>query len=447
MLAQYFTNQQSATLVWTRAEGSLAAPFSDNVRVYLEGQLLNPDTVPPAYTITPNAAPGQSWITIDAGLHFAGNNYIVFANAGAGAGASPGLSCLDLLVGLSPEECPCFDEAPPSFSYSASGYYIADAEHGYPLKPAALANAPCWENSIWEALSNAREQAVRDLKQDLLAALRREKVTEFRGWRGTVGEVASNARNFTGRRTYSGLLLRPTARLVDQSFVVTAVWAGFDFTGVLNATIESNAPGWVPENLALNTVAGKFTRNALASPIALPMYDLAHPGIAYAFAYDPTQGSALDNRAHCGCGGKPGWMRSLDVSGFDSDEIPAREGEPYVKIKCDSRLHGLALEGYFACESLDFLCRLPELGGADTLSLLGRALQYKAAIKLFERDATSGQVNQGTLLNAEGRAARVRMYQESYFNIIQFAVMSAPAGASSCWGCGRNQPRVATAAL
>jgi hypothetical protein len=149
----------------------------------------------------------------------------------------------------------------------------------------------------------------------------------------------------------------------------------------------------------------------------------------------------LANKAYCGgCGSKPGWVNTVKIAAWTRDEDPVDNEQYYLRLPCNREMRGLAIEGYLDCLKLDFVCRLPALGEASTLSLLGRALQHKAALKLMERDAATNKVNQFTLLNAESRAARIRMYQESYFNLLLYAAQNIPAGASSCWGCGKTEP-------
>ncbi len=76
IMRQSYPNQTSAALAWTENGGELVAPFANNVWVYQNGQKLNPDL--DSYTITPNSAPGQSTITIAAGVHYEEAHYEVF---------------------------------------------------------------------------------------------------------------------------------------------------------------------------------------------------------------------------------------------------------------------------------------------------------------------------------------------------------------------------------
>lgn len=355
------------------------------------------------------------------------------------------LACLDTLIGLAPESCGCLDAAPAGFNTSDSGYYLNDPEFGYPVLSSALANANCIAGTAWDVLDAARQAAILDFKADLQSVLRKELRNGLYSWSGTMGETKAN-RGGTTTQAYAGLLLRPKARAIDAYFTITALWAGFGHTGTVDVEIGSNTIGFTPVSATLNTTANKFVRNVLAEPVSLPLYDTAQQGLAYTITYDPTGLTARLNMGHCGgCGSRPGWTTHIEATGWRSDTAIADVDTSYIPRQCLSQWQGLAVEGHFGCSRLDYLCRLDEMGGADMTSLLARAIQYKAAIRLMLADQAIHKVNQFTLLNADSRAARISAFQEGYFNILQFISQNTPAGATSCWGCSKAQPVVAMA--
>lgn len=352
------------------------------------------------------------------------------------------LSCLENIIGLAPSECDCDGTPPAGFDASDSGYYLTDVEYGFPVRFAAAALADCSESDIWDALSNARSEAIRDVEQDIENELMVSREGTFKAWRGVIGETSSNRRGTTGR-AYAGVQIKPKRRDIDRSFVITALWAGFTSTGTIDVEISSNAQSFTPVQLTLNTTANRFTRNALQTPVVLDLYSLEQPGLSYAITYDAPGREAMDNSKHCSCGSLPAWVKDVDVTGFASDELLSQTGAHYDPRLCNARMWGIAVEGYFACQDIAFLCRLDELGQANIKSLLGRAVSYKAALKLMLKADKSPVVNQFTLLGAEERAARMQMYSEAYAEILKFITRNAPTGASSCWGCNKGGMKVA----
>jgi hypothetical protein len=413
MESQSFLNQQGVTLTWTAGGGLIPVPTATYVHVYQNGQKLSEGAG--QYAIEAETAPGEATITINPLTHTDGDNYEVFAFYA-------------------------------TYNVSDSGYYLDDPEHGYPILESALANAQCASGSIWDILAKAREDAIRDLKYDLVAVLKRELRTGYYAWSGVMGETKANRAAAPGR-DFAGLLLRPKKRSLDAYFVVTGLYAGFSHTGTVDVTIGSNTIGWTGIPLTLNTTAGKFVKTALPTPIAIPLHDPAQGGLAYSITYETAGKIPLLNRAHCNCGGRPGWTNNLEVTGWKSDIELADIDTSYIPRLCLSQWQGLAVEGYFTCMNLDFLCRLDVLGEADMLSLLGRAIQYKAAIRLMLQDQATNKVNQFSLLNADSRAARIKGFQNEYFNILQYVADNMPTGSTSCWGCSKRQPTVALAAV
>jgi len=74
MIRQAYTNTTSNVLTWTANAGVLPTPYVSSVAVYANGLKLSVS----AFTVTPNSAPGQSTVTIDANIHIDGNNYEIY---------------------------------------------------------------------------------------------------------------------------------------------------------------------------------------------------------------------------------------------------------------------------------------------------------------------------------------------------------------------------------
>ena len=353
------------------------------------------------------------------------------------------LACLDTIIGLAPSECDCDGTPPAGFDTSDSGHYLTDVEYGFPVRFAVDALRNCTEDDIWDALANARTEAIRDFEIDISNELKVARETTFKAWRGVIGETSAKRTDSTGK-TYAGVQIRPNERSIDKSFVIKAIWAGFTTATTVDVTISSNAIGFTPVTKTLTTVANRFNRNALDTPVVIDLYNNAQPGLTYALTYNADGLAAMGNRKHCSCGKLPGWTSTMRVDGFASDELLSQTGDHYDRRYCSTRMWGLALEGYFACDDTAFICNLDELGRVNLKSMLGRAISYKVSLKLMLKADKSEKINQFTLLGGEERAARIQMYSEAYNDILQYIARNAPTGSSSCWGCNRGRMRVQT---
>lgn len=344
------------------------------------------------------------------------------------------LSCLDSLVGLSSRDCNCTSGSRPSgYDTSDSGYYLDDREYGFPVQDALLATVDCGEDSIWDMLDTARTQAIRDFKSDMQQALTETRDNNIVSWRGTIAKAESTGYNNTSTGT-AGIQLRPKFRLKDASFVVKAIWVGLNTTKSLTLNFTSNDGSFSDTTRTVSATAGQWVRNALDTTVSLPLYSIARTDVKYNIHYDLGGAKPYNNRMWC-CS-PPQWLKHLDAGGIitaslDNDTL---YGSNYG--------YGLAIEGYFTCEKLDWICDVSEMNGLDFRDLVARCIQFKGAVKLMSMVLESGKVNYYTLLDGEGLERRRAKLQKMYGEYIMWVAQNMPANVTSCWGCEKNAPRI-----
>lgn len=345
------------------------------------------------------------------------------------------LSCLDTLVGLSSRDCNCTSGSRPSgYATSDSGYYLDDREYGFPVQDALLATQDCGEDSIWAMLSTARSQAIRDVKLDMQQALTDRRESRVINWRGTIAKAESTGYNSTTSGE-SGIQIRPRYRLKDASFVVKAIWLGLDTTRVVTVNFSSNDGSFTNASGACNATAGQWVRTALDTPVTLPMHSIARTDVKYNIHFDLDGAKAYNNRMYC-CR-TPQWMAHVDAFGildssFNDDTIYS-----------SNYAGGMAVEGYFTCNKLDWICDVEEMNGLDFRDLMARCIQYKGAVKLMSMVLESGKVNYYTLLDREGLERRRSRLQKMYMEYILWVAQNMPSNVTSCWGCDKAAPRIA----
>lgn len=339
------------------------------------------------------------------------------------------LDCLNTLIGLDSLDCDCFTEGrPDGYNTSTSGYYLTDEEHGVPLRSGILANTPC-DETIWGAMARARTGAIADLKNALRLALSGQR-ERGKGWRGLIGKV-ERASALTTSKAYAGLSLYPTSRQIDRVLVINAIYAGFSHTGTVEVTIESNDHLWAaPDPVTLNTVAGRFEKNTLGTPIEIPLYSTAFECPKYFFHFDNSSYTPLQGRLWC-CSG-PTWRDFLQVGGFQADVIDTEE--EYM----GRNNYGLAFDGYIDCADLDWMCRLEELNGYNLQGALAHALLFKASARLLSVLIESDKVNYYTLMDAQTADAKRRALNNNFNEYVTWIAQNLPAGYTSCWGCAKN---------
>jgi hypothetical protein len=346
-----------------------------------------------------------------------------------------GTDCLNTLVGLSNRACDCpSGDLPSGYNESDSGYFLTDTEHGFPILDAVWANAECGEGSVWEVLENARTEAVRDFKSDLLQALNAGREQKQPHWKGLIGKT-DGAFFYGGAVT--GVQLRPRLRSRDAAFVVTAVHVGIETAGTYDLYIKSNDYTFTTVSESLTTEGGAWHRHELAEVVRLPFYVLHEESLRYSIELENAGSKVRNNKAFC-CGGAPPWHQYFDWGGFSEASVSNEHNY------CMTTFGGVAVEGYFDCAKLDWICNLEELNGLDFRDLIARCIQFKGAIKLMARVLESGRVNYWTVLSAEAIAAKRTRLQQMYGEYITWLVQNMPATISGCWGCRKGSPKVTT---
>lgn len=344
------------------------------------------------------------------------------------------LSCLDTLVGLSSRDCNCTSGSRPSgYSTSDSGYYLDDREYGFPVQDALLATQDCGENSIWDMLATARTQAIRDVKVDMQQALTENRDSNIINWRGTIAKAESTAYNNTTAGT-AGIQIVPRYRLKDASFIIKAVWVGLDTTKSFTLNFTSNDVAFSGTTRTVNATAGQWVRNPFDTAVTLPMYSIARTDVKYNIHYDLDGAKSYNNRMYC-CR-TPQWMKHIEAFGILDSSFANNT------LYSSGYAYGLALEGYFTCNKLDWICDVEEMNGLDFRDLMARCIQYKGAVKLMSMVMEYGKVNYYTLLDAEGLERRRARLQKLYMENLMWVAQNLPANVSSCWGCEKNAPRV-----
>lgn len=339
------------------------------------------------------------------------------------------LSCLVNIVGLDRSACDCYPEPPEGYTTSTSGYYLTDEEYGVPVRSAILASGDCTEAAIWDVLANARTNAIRDFEIDLKNALDQSKMLGFKQWTGVIGKPAAT-RSTAVNNTYAGVILRPKKRMPHQSFVITDIYLGMAESGTYTVRLNSNAFGYSEQTQEVTVTGGQFTKVTLETPWTLPLYDEAIDDLYYSLSFDVAGSAVLDNQSHC-CG-RPSWMAAFEVGGFTSDNV----AEDW--LRSNRTMYGLSFKGYVTCSYLQWICELTELAGAEMLSLIGRAIQHKATVKILSQLTRGGEINKYTLLNQEDTLGRIQWASDNYNELLTYIASNMPDGASGCYGCAKS---------
>lgn len=339
--------------------------------------------------------------------------------------------CLDTLVGLSQDDCACFETGRPvTYNESDSGFFITDPEYGFPMVEALDVSGDCTGYGVWDILTSARSQSILQFRSDFLAKVREKYNRRVRTWKGTIGKLTYKTTS-SGLKSNAGHVYRPQS-LKDGKLVLTGAWLGLTTTeATITLNVTSNDPTFTPITKVLSSTASSFklTTFAAGEEITLPFYSDKVDDLEYYLHYATAGLTPLQNNFYC-CGGPGPYAKHLRYGGFTVDTVDD-ENVSFGANVC----YGLAFDGYFACSELDWLCELDELAGYEVKSVIARAIQANAAAISASEVITSSRVNKFTTWNAETISDRYTALKEAYENYLIWLVENFPQQASDCFEC------------
>lgn len=210
-------------------------------------------------------------------------------------------TCFKNFIGLSRTTCNCFGSPPSEYNVSLSNLYIDELEGQQLRMQDALDD--CNDGSLWMFLYEARQQAVKAVKSDLIvgiAAANRLKRLPFQGLLGGF-EQQSGPQLFDeilcGRRW----IMNP---IKGGKVIVKGVWVNTASTTTFNLGLYNNLSDTALVVLDVDSEAGKWKYNQFSTPMALPNFDPQVSHLNYYWIFSPIMsGTVYRNQIHCGCGG------------------------------------------------------------------------------------------------------------------------------------------------
>lgn len=356
------------------------------------------------------------------------------------------LDCLTNLVGLTDKDCDCFSASEPAdfdtINASETGYYLTDEEHGLPLLEAVYSAIDCGDGTtVFSVLQKARAAALNSIYTDLQAAMLNHYDKAVRPFSGLVGQRKANGSRTVTKQTV-GQMWRPN-QIKDASFVVTGVWIGTTQAGNIDFKISSNDPDFTEYTQTFAyTTTGKFQYFELTAAQTLAFYskntngygNLADCGMQYAISYNlPSGAKPLDNVFSC-CGNRnTEWKQYITAGGFETDDLATLVDS--CTSTCNGYANGLSINGYLACDNLQWLCELEELNGYDLRDVVARAIQFSSTVFLTQHILDSSNINFWTSLSRESLYGKRNHAKAKFADYMNWIAENMPHGMTGCYKC------------
>lgn len=335
--------------------------------------------------------------------------------------------CLENVIGLTRNECPCFDEGKPvDADTSLSGYYMDDYEYGIPIV-FADASVDCGENGIWQVLERARadgiNQFVTDFGLELYSRVKGKRV-KFSGWIGKD--------TFSGTRTFDisgehGLRFEyqgPPGLIYNIKTV--QLLADSINTGTFRIIHIEDATGIDTEIFSVTDPSG--------STIAVDVQVALSAGDELYFLYeDGLLDGVKNNKIECKtCGGRPKWAPYFTVTGIDG------VGIDYNWNAASSHYaNGVRVNGELNC-GIEWLCNDWDWENDPWARWLGYLILMYSTRKVIGKVLHSGQVNAYTLLGRDELIEKRDQLSRAIGGNLPLVADAIPSNASACYVCTRR---------
>lgn len=364
------------------------------------------------------------------------------------------ISCYDSVIGLARASCPCADAVPTGYNTSNSGLYIADLA---PLNELEGYDN-CGTGSIWDALANARDRAVRTFIADTNSMLSGMHKERRKKWMGGIGRAENNG-PVSGSELHAGVRIA-CAPVRGGYLKVTKIGGYFDTTGDLTVKVYDRH-NVLRKSVTISVTANQHTVVTLPTDdiIELPLFDDYLDEAQYFFVYTRADapGTAADNRFTCNCGGSfkgsfncsspyytntthgirygqaYGWADWVMAGGWTGDTLTDFDN---VTATAPNKGYGLTLYTEIGCKTDEVLCDGSLNFAANPLAMsIAHALHYKAAEYMALDVLSSTRLNRNQLINREGLIQNQSFWRGKYNEHTNYIVSNADLSANDCLTC------------
>jgi hypothetical protein len=335
--------------------------------------------------------------------------------------------CFTNVIGLSRTVCPCAqDNQPSDYDLSESTLFL-DEEDGLDLNVIKAA-ADCNRGNLWEIMDNAREEAIKAFKTDLMnyvGTLTKRKRNYFNG---VVGEV-EGIRPLRVNENFASLTWR-CAIVRSGTMKMKRIGLHFDTAGTFWVYLYNNISDTPIAAWQVTANAGELTWFTLPSALTLPLTTDVAMNMQYWLMYDKTTApNPRNDTITCGCSdfsrvniwnsdlyrnlASPkalfNWLDWIVVAGSMGQQITKRR----LNWTHDRYNYGLLVDMELTCNSTDIICKDNMDFVNDEISMvMAYTIRFKAAEKLIEKIIASGNISRYTMLDRERLWGKRNHYQK-----------------------------------
>lgn len=373
------------------------------------------------------------------------------------------MDCLRTLVGLSDQDCTCYNtDKPTDWNTASSGLFITDE---LPLNFVGSA-VDCVQGGVWDILEKARNRALKDVVRDYMASLYMYKSQRFTPYpvSDTSNEKRIGAFKHNGSFAFSSLAGVAGVMFYPRKIKGgRAVLRGFDLKldNLVGQKIEifvaSNYSGEIFSTTVNYTSNDEFINIPFDEPIVLE-FDNVDRDLKYFIGYEIV-GSAryANNEIIGGCCGQTGptynpfltyFEHNQQIYGFEATSKNVSDLD--TPLSQNGYARGMRLDMSLTCDPVAWFCGLSAnptditQNGANSEGIrfgmvLADLIRAKAIEHAGKRILQSENINRITLLSAESVLETINQQAEMYQKGIAYMARETPLWANDCLTCLRDR--------
>lgn len=344
------------------------------------------------------------------------------------------LLCLEKIIGLSTNPCPCYDDGRPTdYNESNSGLFLDELD-GLELKMIG-GDIECGENDIWEKMIKSLDNAKINYRKDLLKCIGETSGMKRKPFYGIIGLTEWNQSIVVGT-DYLGVKLEG-CNIKGGEFTLNGINTLMDANAVFDIEVYNNiSPTPLLTKPNINAVADTITENIFASDplLTFPMYSEECDNLEYYIVYKPVGFAPRNNDVTCGCSRRPEWEKWIDVDGIAGNLVSGIED-----WSTSPKANGLFLNIQFNCNVSDLICggtNAPvDFENDDVAMSMAYAIRYDAGRSLIDNILGSGRINSYTMLPSESLWNLRNHFVERYENLILYICQETDITSNGCLMC------------
>ena len=348
---------------------------------------------------------------------------------------SASTTCFENIIGLSRTDCPCVEDRPVDAGVSESGLYLDELE-GLNLRLINASQA-CGYNGIWAKMERARESAIEQTIEELMACIGANTDPARGIGKAQIGEdKKATAASHLLRHAFHGMTIQ-TAKVQGGAFYVDAIGTSFKPTDGMGDTIVLNV--YEREEASSDPIAtyvlpitGNKTVWTDIEPLSLSMDAMGMENPRFWFLFSPVAGmKAMNAEINCGCSstgqnpywdlnapqylsrqqkGQMLWAEWAMAAGTFGTTLADRD-----TWTTENPTSGILLRVRFECDEQSTFCAgSPNYQTDHIQKVLAHTVRFKAGANLVKEILSSTDINPYTMTGGDQLEQNRKEYLDAF---------------------------------